>query len=429
MPDAPQHVLRARALGAVLVGLCAGLAGPSEAVAASALRPATRRISVPLEIIGERETDGPIVEARVSVQRVDEPGPPLEIAWTGAGAAIELEPGVWSLVARAPGRVDRQHVVTLVAARRGASEALALRFVLPLVRVTVALQLGPPEALAAGATWTLAREGSEFGEMFPATGAREELSLQPGDWRGSVAAPGFVTQEFAWTIGEAPPAIVLQRVAAPRVAEPPRLPAPLAADPRLGLGLGLGLSGVVSLGLGAGLLIQYRDGYARFEAAPDNAGFVAALTASSAGAGMVGGGLGLGVAGLSAGFTTGAPRGASKVQDRLLWIETAVGGGLALIGAAWYAREWQDVQKDLYDAAKDPDMDGTPSGHDPKAQHRETAAASFMGAGAGLMLGAGVALLTRTILRLRGGAGDRGAARWGLAGGPGQLGLGLRGRF
>ncbi len=415
-----QHSLRARALRAALVGLCAWSAGPLPAAAAPAQRPA-KRISVQLLVIGEHETEGPITAARVSAQRVDEPGPPLEVAVTGAGAAIDLEPGVWSLIARAPGRVERQQVLTLVA-------ATPLRFVLPLARVTVALQLGPPEAVAAGATWTLARDGSEVSEVFAAKGAREELSLQPGAWHGRVAAPGFVTQEFAWTIGEAAPAIVLERVAVPVVAEQAPPPAPPAADPRLGLGLGLGLSGVVSLGLGVGLLVQHRDGYARFEAAPNNAGFVAALAASSAGAGLVGSGLGLGVVGLSAGFTTGEARRTSKVRDRLLWIEAAVGGGLALIGAAWYAREWQDVQKDLYDAAKDPDMDGTPSGHDPKAQRRETAAAAVMGAGAGLMLGAGVALVTRSVLRLRGG-GERRAGRWTLAGGPGQLGLGLRGRF
>ena len=141
---------------------------------------------------------------------------------------------------------------------------------------------------------------------------------------------------------------------------------------------------------------------------------------------------------------------ALSTRDRVLWAELAVGGGLALIGAAWYAREWQDVQKDLYDGDKDPDMDGTPSGHDPKSQRRETAAASFIGAGAGLMVGAGVALLVRNVLRIRGRGSDRsrasnddrvtnphrasGAKRssgatWALAGGPGQFGLGLRGRF
>ena len=115
-------------------------------------------------------------------------------------------------------------------------------------------------------------------------------------------------------------------------------------------------------------------------------------------------------------------------MDRVLWAELAVGGGLALIGSAWYAREWQHVQKDLYDGKKDPEMDGTPSGHDPKAQHREMAASSIIGAGAGLMLGAGVALLTRTVVDLRARR-ERGSARWGLAGGPGQVGLGVRGRF
>jgi uncharacterized membrane protein len=133
------------------------------------------------------------------------------------------------------------------------------------------------------------------------------------------------------------------------------------------------------LGTGAGLLIQHRRAYARFQVAPDNEVFVAALNASAAGAGLVGAGLGLGGAAITAGL--GADR-------RWLWGELGVGGGLALIGAAWYARDWQRVQRDLYGV-----MDsGSP---DLKAQHRETAAAAVLGAGVGLAVGAGVALVTR----------------------------------
>lgn len=459
---------RARVLGAALVGLCAWsgeATGPMQAAAGPAQSP--RRVRVAIEVVAEHERDGPITQARVSAQRIDEPRPAIEVEVSGAGGSIELEPGVWSLIARAPGRLDRQWVFTLPAPQRGSAGPAPLRFTLPLVRVPVVLQLGPPGAIAAGATWTLAREGSEWGEMFPGDDAREELSLEPGRWRGSVAAPGFVTQEFAWTIGEAAPVIVLRPVAPPPVVAPPRPPAPREPDPRLELGLGLGLAGAASLGLGVGLLVRHREGYAHFDAAPNNAAFVAALGASSAGAGLVGSGLGLGVAALTAGLSFGDPAGKSgagrgsgrgggrkdgalSTRDRVLWAELAVGGGLALIGAAWYAREWQDVQKDLYDGDKDPDMDGTPSGHDPKSQRRETAAASFIGAGAGLMVGAGVALLVRNVLRIRGrgpdrsraakdarvtnphrasGANGSSGASWALAGGPGQFGLGLRGRF
>lgn len=176
---------------------------------------------------------------------------------------------------------------------------------------------------------------------------------------------------------------------------------------RTGLGLGLGLAGALSLGLGVGLLVQHRRGYARFEAAPDNAGFVAALTASEVGSGLVGSGLGLAAAALGEGLGLG---------DRGRWTQLVIGGGLALIGTAWYAREWPQVQRDLYEGGSRAD-----GGRDAGAVHRETAAAAVLGAGLGLAAGAGVALLTRW---LRGSRARRTAARWGMVGNRGGLGLG-----
>jgi len=203
-----------------------------------------------------------------------------------------------------------------------------------------------------------------------------------------------------------------------------RAPAPVAPTPRVGLGLGLGLTGAAALGVGVGLLIQHRRGYAHFESAPNNAGFVAALGASTTGAALVGVGTGL----VTAAMTVGLVR--PRVLDRWLWTEVAVGGAVALIGTAWYAREWQRVQRDLYDGGK-PLGETGPEGstlpaHDIAAQRRETAAAAVLGAGAGLLLGAAVALLTGTLVRRHGRR--RGA---GLSGGPvtPAVGLALHGRF
>ena len=183
------------------------------------------------------------------------------------------------------------------------------------------------------------------------------------------------------------------------------------AGARLGLGLGIGLAGAVSLGLGTGRLVQHRRGYAHFEAAPDNAGFVAALTASEVGSGFVGAGLGLAVTAVSAGLGLG---------ERGLWAELVIGGAVALVGTAWYAREAPLVQRDLYES-------GTRigGGYDAGALHREAAAAALLGAGVGVIVGAGVALLTRRLMR--GFRGRRTAARWGMVGNRGGLGLG--GRF
>ena len=266
-----------------------------------------------------------------------------------------------------------------------------------------------------------------------------------GLWVGLAGGPAAAQPAGSGGAGAGRSALSVRLTPAP-VGPGARASLPWSAESRsgLGLGLGLGVAAAVSLGLGVGLLVQHREGYAQFEAAPDNAGFVAAVSGSSAGAGLVGAGLGLGAVGLTSGLWWGRSPGRAKgraddrsggrsnagkdARDRVLWAELAVGGGLALIGSAWYAREWQRVQRDLYDGNKDADMAGMAGGPDLKALHRETAASSIIGVGAGLMVGAGVALVTHTVVRRRAGR-ERGSARWGLAGGPGQIGLGVRGRF
>lgn len=393
-------------------GVTAGRRATAEARLAAMLRE-TRPVLLRVE-----GTDGPV---RVVLRFVGDGRPAIDLEPgrdLGDGRRVDLDPGLWSLTAGAPGRRDAQRVVTIEPrARRGAApEPEVLTFVLAPDRVPVTLELGPPAALTAGATWTLTPEG-HAGEprTIAATEARSDLSLEPGRWRARVEAPGFVAQEVTWTAGEAPPpAVMLAAEAAP---EPAPAPAPAPAtrpvDARLGLGLGLGVAGAASLGLGAGLLIQNRGAYGHFQAAPDNAGFVAALTATEAGAGFVGAGFGLAAAGLGAGL---------GLKDRGLWAELTAGGGVALIGAAWYAREWQRVQRDLYDGN---DEAATPDAHDGGALRREAAAAAVLGAGVGLVSGAGVALLTRYLLRtLRG---RRTTARWGMVVALG--GLGVRGRF
>lgn len=434
-----------RTLLAQETGVTAARRGELERKIAAAQRQ-TRATRV--RVLGE---GGPVAAAQLSLRWVgdDRPAIELEVADT---RILELDPGVWSLVARAPGHVEVQRVWT-VAAGPGRGPAPApeeLTLVLPTRARPVVLRVmeeaaAPEETGATGVTtvttvtWTLTPAAGGEPRVLAMAGAETKLSLEPGRWRARVEAPGFVAQELELTVAARDavgasgmrgagdevlaPVVTLRRVPAPPVEAPPRAPA--RNEPRLGLGLGLGLAGSTSLGIGVGLLIQHREGYRRFTAAPNNAGFVAALSASDAGASLVGAGLGLGGAALTAGL---------GAADRVLWAEVAVGGGVALIGSAWYARDWQRVQKDLYDGNKDPDMDGVTNGHDVKAQRRETAAASLIGAGGGLMIGASAALLTRTIVRLlqRGRGGKqtgRHTAPWGLAGGPGQLGLGLRGRF
>lgn len=182
----------------------------------------------------------------------------------------------------------------------------------------------------------------------------------------------------------------------------------LSPDARLGLGLGLGLTGGLSFGTGIGLALRHRHDYRVFVPAPNNADYVAAVSGTNTGAAMIGAGLGLGASALTAGF---------GARDRALWGEFAGGGLLAIAGVAWYVTEWQRVQKMLHDGGK---PDGV---IDLAPLRRETAAASFIGAGVGLALGTGVALLTRYLVARR-------LVRPGrVALGHGPFGAGLLARF
>jgi hypothetical protein len=378
---------------------------------------AARRHTVPL-LVHLRSEEGAVAGATLTLRRVapDELRPLLDLPIED-GRVVDVDVGVWSLTVQAPGfRATQKVFAVLPRPRRGDPVAEEVGFSLERITVPTLLALAPDEAVAAGAQWTLTLEDGPGGlRTIGGAQAREQLSLVPGRWRARVEAGGFVAQEFTWTVGqEEPPRVTLVAEAPPLVpVRAPTMP-PRARDPGLGLGLGLGLTGGVSLGVGAGLLIQHRPAYAEFQRAPDNAGFVAALTNSAVGSGMIGAGLGLGIAAISAAVPV--RRGGSGIKNRGLWAELGVGGAVALITAAWYSREWQRVQRDLYGQG-----DTGMTAPDVQAQQRETTAAAFIGAGVGLATGAGVALVTRHLVRR--------ADRVALGGGPGIVGVGVRGRF
>lgn len=190
----------------------------------------------------------------------------------------------------------------------------------------------------------------------------------------------------------------------PRRGDDPGRELKLSPDARLGLGLGLGLSGGLVLGTGIGLALRHRHAYQAFVPAPNNAGYVAAVSATNSGSALIGAGLGLGASALTAGLGG---------RDRALWTEFAAGGVLAIAGVAWYVTEWQRVQKMLHDGGKEGAV------IDLAPLRRETAAASFIGAGVGLALGAGVALLTRHLIARR----VVRPGRLALGGGPFSAGL------
>jgi hypothetical protein len=254
---------------------------------------AARRHTAPL-VVRLKSAEGSIGAARVTLRRVapDEVRPLLGLEIED-GRVIDLDPGVWSLTVEAPGFRPRQRVFAVMPRpRRGEPIADEVEFSLELITVPTVLALAPEAAVDAGAQWTLSYEEGLGGGLRTIGGAqaREQLSLVPGRWRARVEAPGYVAQEFTWEVGAGDPAPVTMIAEAPppapaMLSEPPR-----ARDPGLGLGLGLGLSGGVSFGVGTGLLIQHSAAYGDFRRAPDNAGFVAAVTGSAVGSAMVGAG-------------------------------------------------------------------------------------------------------------------------------------------
>lgn len=383
----------------------------------TARRMAARRHTLPvlirLQADGGLPTGGRLTLRRVAPDEVR----PLLVTEGEDGRVVDVDPGVWSLTVEVPGYRPRQKVVAFPR-RSGRADPPAEEVVFPLERILVdtTLAIEPAAAVAAGAQWTLTLEQSEAGggglRMIGGAQAVERLSLVPGRWRARLEAVGYEAQEITWVAGEGDPPPVTLVALPPPPAPPSDLDAqPRERDPGKPLAIGLGAAGGLSLAVGVGLLASHRKTYADFTVAPDNAAFVRALTASAVGSGMVGAGLGLAIAAATAGLPV-RKAGADGLTNGGLWIELGVGGGVALIGAAWYAREWPRVQRDLYGAA----------GGDPQAdQRRETAAAAFIGAGVGLMAGAGVALLTRHLVARK--------SRVTLGNGPGLVGLGLRGRF
>lgn len=392
----------------------------------TARRMAARRHTLPVLI--RLQADGGVpTGARLTLRRVapDEVRP-LLVTEGDDGRVIDVDPGVWSLTIEVPGYRSRQRVLAFPRRSRRADPP-AEEVVFPLERILVpaTLAIEPAAAVAAGAQWTLTLEEGEAGtgglRMIGGAQAVEKLSLAPGRWRARLEAVGYEPQEITWVAGEGdPPPVTLVALPAPPDPAPDVQARPAARDPGAALAIGLGATGGLSFVVGVGLLAQHRKTYAEFVPAPDNQAFVKALTASAAGSGMVGAGIGLAIAAVTAAVPSTSGRGSRPggpwrgIKNRGLWAELGVGGGVALIGAAWYAREWPRVQRDLYGQST-----SAPEGD----QRRETAAAAFIGAGVGLATGAGVVLLTRHLVR------RSAKARVDVAGGPGLVGFGLRGQF
>lgn len=296
---------------------------------------------------------------------------------------------LWETYARAPGRTsdDLAVVARRLADARALLTALALLVHVPadMSEVTATLrrrydpadQQRPPLVLAG---------------LRPVGGAATaEVALDPGVWELVVAGGGREAR-LELHVDRSPRAIELslQPAAAPSPA-PPAGPPERARSVPLMLGLGAvggaaAISGAVLAGLGAS-----RFG-ARTRACAADLGdprcveseLLAEIRQTGAGGGLLGAGFGIGVAAITA---------ALPVRRRAWIAELAAGGGLLVLGAAWlagenvaYARATGDAD---YLARVEPWL------------ARRTVAATLLGAGLGLGLGATTGLVVRRRMTLR----------------------------
>jgi hypothetical protein len=249
---------------------------------------------------------------------------------------VPLERGTWVLSARADGHEPARHEFTVAGGR--VQVELTLPAAAPVV-APVNLRVTPIEAITSGAELVLTREGD--------TPAHERLGstakiwqLAAGDYELDIRAPGYTPIHHRFTVAGEP--LILEFTLVP---EPPE-PAP-AASLRpdawtIGLAAGGGLTtvlGVILLGVGGARWSATLDRYRQYAGADRrnwNAASVNLFMAwktYGAGAGLLGGGIGLGLGAVGMHF---APR---LTRPRAMWaVGAAVGGVLAITGGLLIGR-------------------------------------------------------------------------------------------
>ena len=275
------------------------------------------------------------------------------------------------------------------------------------------------------------RPSLEFSAEQASGGQRARVvDLDPGEWKVRVEAPGFAPAEQLVRVESgAQPAVSLELKPAPRV---DAAPAGLPDAARQKFVRGASVTGAVVLAGGAAALaigqVKFGKSFATDvgDCAPDQLDCRDALAGASAVRGAGAGLLGAGVGGAIAGVT-GAIRADRK--RRTAWAaEAAIGGAVAVGGAAWLAlagRGFTEANSRGDVSWADASNQGAASRF--AAQH--TAATAIVGLGAGMLIGGlGGVLLERSYAR-----GPKPMARRridvGGAAGPRFSGVVVSGRF
>ena len=317
--------------------------------------------------------EGPLAPAKLTLSAPEDalqgPRDPLELV-PGAAVDLSLEAGEWIATLVRPGRKDAvvrfrvgpgaERVILL-----GAEEPeptpppVAPRPVPEVVAGELTLSVGPPRALARGATVELRGPGASASQ--PVREATTTWKLAPGAWSVRVESPERAPGFGAVTLGPGERRGVTIQLRRDR-----------AAQARLGVGVGLGGAGLVFVTAGAivaaraphtGLVCTDR---ATCSASADH------VLDRSIGFSLIG--TGLGAAGPA--VTAGLAR-----SDRALKIEAGVGAALLVGGVAWYLGEARTSALDHI--------------------AREHGAATVLGLGGGMLGGAAIALIVRRLIKSR----------------------------
>lgn len=330
---------------------------------------AARRRTLPIEL----RVQGPLAPATLSLHAPDSasqgPRDPIDLI-PATAIDLSLEPGDWVATLRRPDRAvvvaqfrvapDAEPVIAFGADMPAAPAEPAPTQPPPTVPADLTIHLGPPRALARGATVTLTGpEPRKLHVRDPST----SWKLPPGAWDIRVVAPDHAPATASARLGAGEARTLRLDLRRDR-----------AGQVRLGLGLGLGGAGLVFLTAGAVVAARAPHQNLPCSDAATCRSSADAVLDRSIGFALIGTGLGAAVPALTAGLV--------RRPDRALQVEAGVGGALLVGGLAWYVSE----------ASKTTALDHTA---------REHTAATVLGLGGGLLGGAAIALLVRHLTRSR----------------------------
>lgn len=343
-------------------------------------------------------------------------GDEIEVAWSRSAVSSDLwlDPGQWvaELVLPDGTRVGPQDVHA--APDTGAPQVVLFRVEAPVVvaplpvvvaPVEVELSLGPGAALRRGAMLRWSGPVSAADERVSAADTRR--SLTPGAWQLEASAPRFEAQRATLELRPGAPqrlAIELRRTREERA----RIGLAAASG---GVGLGLFVGG---LALALGGRRDYRAAAGQIDAAEGatrvqrTSEALQATARNSTGTMLTFGGLGAGVAAITV---------AAGGTEKALAVEAGLGAVLLIAGVAWLIPAKRSYAADSPPTADRAYLD--------EKRRPELAAASLLGLGTGLAAGAGLALLTRAVLR----RGKSRATTLAPITAPRAVGLALQGKF